>query len=105
MRDLRRQVDLIPSGAFWETILDTLVLVSRLLHQAPRGGGKSMRCMNPTSIASPRATPVSATSSVPKSALPRQSTRAKQTPKKSLTQIRNISCFSCVSQHDSIFNL
>lgn len=40
MRDLRRQIDLIPSGAFRETVLDTLVLVSRLLHQAPRGGGK-----------------------------------------------------------------
>jgi IS5 family transposase len=40
MRDLRRQIDLIPSGAFRETILDTLVLVSRLLHQAPRGSGK-----------------------------------------------------------------
>jgi len=40
MRDLRRQIDLIPSGAFRETILETLVLVSRLLHQAPRGGGK-----------------------------------------------------------------
>jgi IS5 family transposase len=40
MRDLRRQIDLIPPGAFRETVLDTLVLVSRLLHQAPRGGGK-----------------------------------------------------------------
>ncbi|MCR9168319.1 MULTISPECIES: IS5 family transposase [Marivita] len=40
MRDLRRQIDLIPPGTFRETVLDTLVLVSRLLHQAPRGGGK-----------------------------------------------------------------
>lgn len=40
MRDLRRQVSLIPPGAFRETVLDTLVLVSRLLHQAPRGSGK-----------------------------------------------------------------
>ena len=40
MRDLRRQIDLIPPGTLRETVLDTLVLVSRLLHQAPRGGGK-----------------------------------------------------------------
>ncbi|MDP4991141.1 MAG: IS5 family transposase [Marivita lacus] len=40
MRDLRRQMDLIPSGAFRETVLDTLVLVSRLLHQPIKGGGK-----------------------------------------------------------------
>ncbi|PVA07501.1 IS5 family transposase [Thalassorhabdomicrobium marinisediminis] len=40
MRDLRRQIDLIPPGTFRETVLDTLILVSRLLHQAPRGGGK-----------------------------------------------------------------
>lgn len=40
MRDLRRQIDLIPPGTFRETVLDTLVLVSRLLHQAPRGSGK-----------------------------------------------------------------
>ena len=40
MRDLRRQIDLIPFGAFRETVLDTLVLVPRLLHQASRGGGK-----------------------------------------------------------------
>lgn len=40
MRDLRRQIDLIPAGAFRETVLDTLVLVSRLLHQPKTGGGK-----------------------------------------------------------------
>lgn len=40
MRDLRRQIDLIPPGTLRETVLDTLVLVSRLLHQAPRGGGR-----------------------------------------------------------------
>ncbi|WP_439118587.1 IS5 family transposase [Marivita sp.] len=40
MRDLRRQIDLLPPGAFRETVLGTLVLVSRLLHQAPRGSGK-----------------------------------------------------------------
>lgn len=39
MRDLRRQIDLIPNGAFRETVLDTLVLVSRLLNRAPIGGG------------------------------------------------------------------
>jgi IS5 family transposase len=76
MRDLRRQIDLIPSGAFRETVLDTLVLVSRLLHQAPRGAGKIYALQNPTSIASPRARPVSATSLAPRSALPRQSTGA-----------------------------
>ena len=40
MRDLRRQIDRIPAGAFRETVLDTLVLVSRLLHQPIKGGGK-----------------------------------------------------------------
>lgn len=40
MRDLLRQIDLIPPAPLRETILDTLVVVSRLLHQAPRGGGK-----------------------------------------------------------------
>ena len=39
MRDLRRQIDLIPAGAFRETVLATLVLVSHLLHQH-QGGGK-----------------------------------------------------------------
>jgi hypothetical protein len=38
MRDFRRQIDLIPPGTPRETVIDTLVLVSRLLHQAPRGG-------------------------------------------------------------------
>lgn len=38
--DLRRLIDLIPPGTLRETVLDTLALVSRLLHQAPRGGGK-----------------------------------------------------------------
>jgi IS5 family transposase len=40
MRDLRRQLALIPSGVLRETILDTLVLVSRLLHQPTKGSGK-----------------------------------------------------------------
>ena len=40
MRDLCRQIDLIPAGAFPETAIDTLVLVSRLLHQPIKGGGK-----------------------------------------------------------------
>jgi len=40
MRDLRRQIDLIPAGVFRETVLDTLVLVSRLLHQPTKGSGK-----------------------------------------------------------------
>ncbi len=40
MRDLRRQIDLIPPGTLRETVLDALVLVSRLLHQAARGGGE-----------------------------------------------------------------
>ena len=40
MRDLRRQIDLIPPGTLRETVLDTLVLVSRLLHQPIKGGGK-----------------------------------------------------------------
>lgn len=40
MRDLRRQIDLIPACALRKTVLDTLVLVSRLLHQPKTGGGK-----------------------------------------------------------------
>lgn len=40
MRDLRRQIDRIPSGAFRAKVLDTLVLVSRLLHQPATGRGK-----------------------------------------------------------------
>ena len=40
MHDLRRQLGFIPPGAFREIVLDTLVLVSRLLHQAPRSSGK-----------------------------------------------------------------
>ena len=40
MRDLRRQLNLIPVGALRETVLDTLVLVSRLLNQPSKGSGK-----------------------------------------------------------------
>ena len=40
MRALRRQIDLILAGALWHTVLDPLLLVSRLLHQATRGSGK-----------------------------------------------------------------
>lgn len=40
MRDLRRQLSLIPDGTLRQTVLDTLVLVSRLLHQPPKGSGK-----------------------------------------------------------------
>lgn len=40
MRDLRRQLGLIPVGALRETVLDTLVLVSRLLHQPAKRSGK-----------------------------------------------------------------
>jgi len=40
MRDLRRQLNLIPVGTLRQTVLDTLVLVSRLLHQLPKGSGK-----------------------------------------------------------------
>jgi len=39
-RDLRRQIDRIPPGAFRVKVLDTLVLVSRLLHQPATGRGK-----------------------------------------------------------------
>ena len=40
MRDLRRQIDCIPAGALQDTVLDTLVLVSHLLYQPQKGGGK-----------------------------------------------------------------
>jgi IS5 family transposase len=35
LRDLRRQLDAIPEGPLRERVLDTLVLVGRLLHQGP----------------------------------------------------------------------
>ncbi len=41
LRDIRRQLDEIPGGSFRERVLDTLVLVGRLLlHQGPRSCGK-----------------------------------------------------------------
>ena len=40
MRDLRRQIDLIPAGAFRDAALDALALTSRLLHQPAKGSGK-----------------------------------------------------------------
>lgn len=40
MRDLRGQIGPIPAGAFWERVLDTLVLVSRLLHQTTKGAAE-----------------------------------------------------------------
>ncbi len=40
MRDLRRQLDLIPAGSFREAVLDALALTSRLLHQPAKGSGK-----------------------------------------------------------------
>jgi len=40
LRDLRRQLDAIPEGPLRERVLDTLVLVGRLLHQGPRSRGK-----------------------------------------------------------------
>jgi transposase, IS5 family len=40
LRDLRRQLDEIPEGPLRERVLDKLVLVSQLLHQTPKGGGK-----------------------------------------------------------------
>jgi IS5 family transposase len=40
LRDLRRQLDEVPEGPLRERVLDKLVLVSRLLHQTPKGGGK-----------------------------------------------------------------
>lgn len=40
MRDLRRHLDDIPAGALRERVLDRLVLVSYLLHQAPKAGDK-----------------------------------------------------------------
>ncbi|SCM68318.1 IS5 family transposase [Donghicola eburneus] len=40
LRDIRRQIDAISQGAFRERVLDTLVLVSQLLHQTPKSKGK-----------------------------------------------------------------
>ena len=40
LRDLRRQLGEIPEGPLRERVLDKLVLVSRLLHQTPKGAGK-----------------------------------------------------------------
>lgn len=76
MCDLRRQLGLIPVGALRETVLDTLVLVSRLLHQLQRAAVKSMPCMNLMSASSPRARPRSGTNLAPRSVLPRRSRKA-----------------------------
>ncbi|CAA9403962.1 MAG: Mobile element protein [uncultured Rubellimicrobium sp.] len=40
LRDLRRQLSEIPEGSLRERVLDKLVLVSRLLRQSPKSGGK-----------------------------------------------------------------
>ncbi|QDA35790.1 IS5 family transposase (plasmid) [Paracoccus liaowanqingii] len=40
LRDIRRQLDGIAEGPFRERVLDTLVLVGRLLHQSPKSHGK-----------------------------------------------------------------
>jgi IS5 family transposase len=40
LRDIRRQIDGIPQGAYRERVLDMLVLVSRLLRQTPKSKGK-----------------------------------------------------------------
>lgn len=40
LRDIRRQLEEIPGGSFRERVLDTLVLVGRLLHQGPKSRGK-----------------------------------------------------------------
>ena len=40
LRDIRRQLGDVPQGPFRQRVLDTLVLVGRLLHQAPGSRGK-----------------------------------------------------------------
>ena len=40
LRDIRRQFDDIPAGAYRERVLDMRALVSRLLHQTPKSRGK-----------------------------------------------------------------
>jgi IS5 family transposase len=40
LRDIRRQLQDIPEGAFRERVLDKLSLVGRLLHQSPKSDGK-----------------------------------------------------------------
>jgi len=43
MRDLRRQIDLIPAGVFRETVVNTLMLVTRLLHESTKGEWQDLR--------------------------------------------------------------
>ena len=40
LRDIRRQLDDIPAGAYRERVLDMRALVSRLLHQTPKSRGE-----------------------------------------------------------------
>jgi IS5 family transposase len=40
LRDLRRQLGEIPEGPLRERVIDKLLIVSRLLHQTPKSGGK-----------------------------------------------------------------
>jgi IS5 family transposase len=63
LRDLRRQLDEIRAGSLRDRVLDTLVLVLRLLHQTPKGTGKIYSLHEPEVDCISRAKPASATSS------------------------------------------
>ena len=76
MRDLRRQLNLIPVGTLRQTVLDTLVLVSRLLHQLPKGSGKIYALHEPDVDCISRARHGSGTNLAPRSASPRRSRKA-----------------------------
>ncbi|PIL17840.1 hypothetical protein P775_22695 [Puniceibacterium antarcticum] len=47
MRDIRRRLDNIPAGAMRDGVAEILARVSKLLHQAPKGKGKT-RAFNPS---------------------------------------------------------
>lgn len=68
MRDLRRHLQDIPEGSLRDQVIAKLALVSRLLHQQPKGSDKIYALHEPESIASPRARPGCAMSSAARSA-------------------------------------
>jgi len=71
LRDIRRQLDDIPAGAYRERVLDMLAPVSRPARtRRRRAAASSTPCTSPRSTAFPRARPGCATNSAPRSALP-----------------------------------
>ena len=76
LRDLRRQLEVIPNGPLRERVLDSLVLVGRLLQQESKSKGKIYALHDLRSTASRKARPASGTSSAPRSASPPPSMKA-----------------------------